>query len=103
MSIAGIGSRSSLIVQSLVDARRQLDDLQWQLGTGKLSDNYAGLGINRGLTVGLRSHLALLGAYGDAITNVDVRLELAQTTLGRIDDIRHIVKSSTLQPFTAAD
>ncbi len=57
MSITGIGSRSSLVVQSLVDMRRQLDDLQRQLGTGKKSDTYAGIGLDRGLAVGLRSHL----------------------------------------------
>ena len=63
MSITGVGSKSSLVVQSLVDMRRQLDDLQRQLGTGKMSDNYAGLGLDRGLAVGLRSHLAALGGY----------------------------------------
>ena len=35
--------------------RRQLDDLQRQLGTGKKSDTYAGLGLDRGLAVGLRT------------------------------------------------
>ena len=52
----------------MVDMRRQLDDLQRQLGTGKASDTYAGLGLNRGLAVGLRTHLASLGGFGDAIT-----------------------------------
>ena len=36
----------------LIDMRNQLDDLQRQLGTGKKSDSYAGLGLDRGLTVG---------------------------------------------------
>ena len=103
MSITGIGSQSSLVVQSLVDMRRQLDDLQRQLGTGKKSDNYAGLGLNRGLAVGLRSHLASLDGYGDAITNVGVRLDLAQSTLGRIGDIAHDVKSSALQSGVTID
>ena len=42
MSISGIGSRSTLVVQSLLDTRTQLDDLQRQLGTGQKSTNYAG-------------------------------------------------------------
>jgi flagellar hook-associated protein 3 FlgL len=103
MSITGIGSQSSLVVRSLVDMRRQLDDLQRQLGTGKVSDNYAGLGLNRGLAVGLRSHLASLGGFGDAITNVGVRLDLAQSTLGRIGEIAHDVKASALQSFVTID
>ena len=51
MTITGISSRSALSMQSIVDMRRQLDDLQRQLGTGKKSDTYAGLGLDRGLTV----------------------------------------------------
>jgi len=101
MSITGIGSRSSLAVGALVDMRRQLDDLQRQLGTGKISDDYAGLGLDRGLAVGLRGHLSSLDAFGDAINNVDVRLNLAQSALGRLDDIARSVKSSALQSFTA--
>jgi flagellar hook-associated protein 3 FlgL len=103
MSITGIGSKSSLVVQSLVDMRRQLDELQRQLGTGKASDSYAGLGLNRGLAVGLRSHLASLDGFGDAITNVGVRLDLAQSTLGRLGDIAHDVKSSALQSGGSID
>jgi flagellin-like hook-associated protein FlgL len=97
MSISGIGSRTSLIVQSLVNMRGQLDDLQRQLGTGKKSETYAGVGIDRGLAVGLRSQLSALDGFGSAITNVGVRLTLAQTTLGRISDIGHQVKSAAFQ------
>ena len=71
-------------MQSLVDMRQQLDDLQRQLGTGKKSDTYAGLGLDRGFAVGLRAQLSALAGYDDTITNVDVRLNLAQTALGRI-------------------
>jgi flagellar hook-associated protein 3 FlgL len=99
MSITGIGigSRTALAVQSLVDLRRRLDELQRQLGTGKKADTYAGVGVERGFAVGLRQHLAALGAYDDAISNVGARIRVAQTTLGRIADIGHAVKSAALQ------
>jgi flagellar hook-associated protein 3 FlgL len=100
MSITGVGSRSLLSVQSLVDMRAQLDDLQTQLGTGRKADNYAGIGVERGLAVGLREHLSALGAYDDAISNVGVRINLAQTSLGRLADIGHEVKTSALQRST---
>ena len=58
MNVTGVGARSSLVVQSLGDMRTQLGDLQRQLGTGKKSTTYAGLGIDRGLAVGLRSRLS---------------------------------------------
>jgi flagellar hook-associated protein 3 FlgL len=96
MSITGIGSRSTLSVQSLVDMRAQLDDLQRQLGSGQKADTYAGVGVERGLAVGLREHLSALGGYDDAITNVGVRISLAQTSLGRIADIGQDVRQSAL-------
>ncbi len=97
MSITGVGS-SLFSVQSLVDMRRQLDDLQRQLGSGQKADDYAGVGVERGLAVGLRQHLSMLGAYDAAVNTVGVRLTLAQTTLGRLADIGHQVKATTLQP-----
>lgn len=93
MSIGSVGARSLLLTQSLVDMRTQLGDLQRQLATGKRADDYAGIGIQRGLTVGLRSHLSAIESYKDTITSVGVRLELAQTALTRIADIGRETKS----------
>jgi len=94
MSITGIGSRSSLAVQALVDMRHRLDDLQRQLGTGKKADTYAGIGIDRGFVVGLRSHVSAIGAYDDTISSISVRMNLAQSALDRIADISHTTKSN---------
>jgi flagellin-like hook-associated protein FlgL len=100
MSISGIGSGSALGVQALLDMRRQLDDLQRQLGTGKKSDTYAGLGIDRGLLVGLRNRLSALDGYDSAISNVNVRIDLAQSALGRVGDIGRTLKSAAYQTAT---
>jgi flagellin-like hook-associated protein FlgL len=97
MSISGISSRSGLAVQSLVAMRSQLDDLQRQLGTGKKSDTYAGIGLERGLTVGLRGQISALTAYDSAITTVGVRLNVAQSSLDRINTLGHDVKASAIQ------
>ncbi|MCC6776580.1 MAG: flagellar biosynthesis protein FlgL [Hyphomicrobiales bacterium] len=97
MTVSGIGSQSALTVQSLVDMRRQLDDLQRQLGTGKKSDTYAGVGIDRGLAVGLRAHMSAIDGFGDAITNVGVRIDLAQSSLGRFIELARTVKSAAYQ------
>lgn len=94
MSISGIGNRSALTVRSLVEMRAQLDDLQRQLGTGLKAKDYAGLGIARGLAVGLRARLSAIGSFNDTITNVGVRLQLAQTSLSRISTIQREVKSA---------
>jgi flagellin-like hook-associated protein FlgL len=99
MSVGGIGSRSALQVQSLLDMRRQLDDLQRQLGTGKKADTYADAGVDRGLAIGLRSQLAAIGTFTNAIGMVDGRLKVAQTALTDIEaaatDVKHsMVKTS---------
>lgn len=102
MSITGVGPSSSLLVQSLVDMRNKLDDLQTQLGTGMKSQTYAGLGIDSGLTVGLRSQLSALSGYGDTITNVGVRLNLAQTALGQISSIAQDARSQMSSTLSVA-
>src|ERR1043166_1939755 len=100
MTVTGVGVTSSLIVQSLGDMRSQLADLQRQLGTGKKSTTYAGLGLDRGLAVGLRAKLSALSGYADSVTQVGVRIGLQQTGLSQIDSIGKTVKASTLtQPF----
>jgi flagellar hook-associated protein 3 FlgL len=98
MSVTGIGSQTSLTVQSLVQMRQQLDDLQRQLGTGKKADSYAGMGIDRGFAVGLRAQLSTLDAFDNTMKLVGVRLDLAQSALGRLSDIGQTVKSTALMP-----
>ncbi|MFN3349252.1 flagellar biosynthesis protein FlgL [Pseudorhodoplanes sp.] len=97
MSIANLGVRSLLLTQSLVGMRAQLGDMQRQLATGKRADDYAGLGIDRGLTVGLRAQLSAIGSYQDTVKSVGVRLELAQTALSRIADIGRETKALAAQ------
>src|SRR3954462_4585145 len=103
MSVTGVGSPASFAVQSLIDMRRQLDDLQRQLGTGQKSDTYAGMGIDRGFAVGLRSQVSALGAFDNAVNVVGVRINVAQSALGRLSDIGHTVKSTALQPASISN
>lgn len=81
MSVSSIGSNALPSIRSVIEMRDQLDDLQRQLGSGKKTTTYAGLGLDRGLTVGLRSQLSALAGYQQTITNVGVRLDLMQTAL----------------------
>ncbi len=100
MAISGLGTSSALSVNSLISLRSRLNDLERQLGSGKKSIDYAGLGIDRGLSVGLRARMTAIKTYKDTITNVDVRLKLAQSALTRISSITRSVKSVTqMSPF----
>jgi len=93
MAITGIGSNALLTMGPIMDMRNQLDDLQRQLGTGHKSDTYAGQGLDRGLTVGLRSQLSSISGYQSTVTQVGVRLDLMQTALSQFSDIRVFVQN----------
>src|SRR3954465_528738 len=97
MAVTGIAGSAGLTLQAIVDMRDQLNDLQRQLGTGKKSDSYAGLGLDRGLTVGLRSHLSGISGYQSTITQAGVRLNLMQTALTQFDSVSQQSKSTILQ------
>lgn len=94
--ISGLGMSSSLSIQTLVDMRNQLIDLQRQLGTGQRSQTYAGVGLDRGLTVGLRAHLSAISGYQSTITQVGVRLDLAQTSLTQLGQLSQSSKTTVL-------
>lgn len=97
MAVTGVGSSSAQALQAISTMRSKLDDLQRQLGSGNKSDTYAGLGLDAGLTVGLRSQLSSISGYQDTITQVGVRLDLMQTVLSQFGSVTQQTKSSILQ------
>src|SRR4051794_31869393 len=103
MTISGLGNRSGQTIQSLLNMRSRLDDLQRQLGTGKKSSTYSGLGLDRSLAVGLRSQLTSIKAFGDSINDVDVRLKLSQTALTQVDSSRIAVKNAVMKSVYTLD
>src|SRR5690242_21791385 len=103
MSISSIGAQSALIMQQLTQMRAQFDDLQRQLGTGQKSATYAGLGIDRGVTVSLNSQLSAIGGFDNTIQNVMARVNLMNTALGSMIDITSTVKSAMVQAHGVSD
>jgi len=101
MSIQGISGVSSQMISSLVDLNNQLNDLQQELGTGQASQNYAGLGVQRGLTVGLQQQLSAMSGFDDTITAVGTQLSVAQTALQGVATSADTVKKTALNsPFS---
>jgi hypothetical protein len=94
MAIQGIGMRSSFIGTGLLNIRDQLEDLQRQLGTGKKSETYAGLGTARSFAIGLRSQLSNLASYKDTIANVNTRLNIGNSVLERLIGVGANIKTS---------
>jgi flagellin-like hook-associated protein FlgL len=97
MTISSIGGKSAATIQTLVNLRGTLDDLQRQLSTGKKSTTYAGLGLDRGVTVSLRAQLSAMTSFDATADNVMTRINVAQASLSRISDIGASVKTSLMQ------
>jgi len=97
MSVSSIGAQSQMTIQQLVQMRAQFDDLQRQLSTGQKSATYAGLGIDRGVTVSLNSQLSAISSFDGTIDNVMARTNLMNTALGNMIDITSTVKSAMVQ------
>jgi flagellar hook-associated protein 3 FlgL len=94
MSVSGITGRSGAQISAVLTLQRQLADLNRQLGTGQKSESYAGLGLDRGLSMALRNQLSTLQAYQQSTTVIDTRLSMTQNALKQIDASAHAVKSS---------
>ena len=95
MSISSINSSSSVLGAQIRNINQQLTDLSTQLATGKLSQNYSGMGTNEGFAIAGRSQLSNIAAYTDTITNVNVNINLANTALQSLTTIRNTVQTGS--------
>ncbi len=85
---------SSSLVQNLTNSRLQLEDLQRQLGTGKIAETYGGLGGTARLTIlSMRAETSSISGYQRAIQNVDVQLQVTLQTVQRFADISSFTKT----------
>jgi flagellin-like hook-associated protein FlgL len=97
MSVSTVAGQAGFAITQLMSMRTQFNDLQRQLSTGQKSTTYAGLGLDRGVTVSLNAQLSAIGGYDDTITNVTTRISLMDGALGRMSDIGAAVKAAMVQ------
>lgn len=95
MSISSINYGSSVLGAQIRNINQQLTDLSTQLSTGKLSQNYSGMGTNEGFAIASRAQLSNIAAYTDTITNVNVTINLANTALQSLTTIRNTVQTGS--------
>ncbi len=103
MSISAIGAQSALAIQQLLAMRNQFDDLQRQLSTGQKSADYAGLGLNRGVTVALNAQLSAIAGYDATISAASTRIALMNTALTRMTDIGSTVRQAMVTANSTND
>src|ERR1041384_1480041 len=103
MSLSPISAQSAQAIQQLLDMRSQYDDLQRQLSTGQKSATYAGLGLDRGVTVSLNAQLSAVGGYDQTIGNVNTRIGLMNTALNGMTTLASTVKKAMAQAPVGAN
>lgn len=103
MSVSAIGAQSAQAIQQLVSMRAQFDDLQRQLSTGQKSANYAGLGLNRGVTVSLNAQLSAITGYDSTIDSVSTRINLMNTALTRMTTLGSSVRQAMVTANATGD
>lgn len=100
MTVSGVGIRTSFLASRILDLQNQFDDLQTQLASGKKSDTYAGMGVNRGFAIGLRAQMSSIDSYSDTMTNVTTRINVANAALTRISAIGTTVQGAATTSST---
>ena len=81
-----------------VGLRRELDELQRQLTTGKKAQSYGGLGFDRGTSLDFRAKIAALGSYDAAIQSAELRTTMITKGLEQLQANASDVKSAVLPP-----
>jgi flagellar hook-associated protein 3 FlgL len=80
MAINSIGS-TSLLGQSVLNIKNQLNTLQVQLATGEKSTTYSGMGTGEGFAIAARAQLSNITGYQTTITNAGTTISVANTAL----------------------
>jgi flagellar hook-associated protein 3 FlgL len=87
MAINGVNYGASVLSQSVLNLKNQLNTLQQQLTTGTKSTTYSGMGVNEGFAVAARAQLANISAFTDTMTNINTTIGVANTELQGLVDI----------------
>lgn len=81
ITATGRGAYRTATPHQFVSGRTQLDDLQRQLATKKKSETYAGLGLDRNVSLDLNGKLSALDGWLTGIERGQVNLKIASTAV----------------------
>ena len=103
MAIDGVSGRTNYLGSSILNIQSQLNDLTQQLSSGKKSNSYAGLGVDRGFATGLRAQLSALSSYADTATNVNTRISVANLSLQSLINSASTTKAAAIGSAVTLD
>lgn len=82
------------MTSQLLQMRTQLEDLQRQLGTGKKSESYAGLGYERSVSVSFRQRVTDIDNYASNVDETNLRIKLLDSSLTRLNKVPSDVRAA---------
>jgi flagellar hook-associated protein 3 FlgL len=94
MAINSIGSSTSLLGQSVLNIKNQLNTLQVQLASGEKATTYSGMGSGEQFAIAARTQLANITGYQNTITNVGTTINAANAALQNLVDTANQVESA---------
>ena len=97
MTISSVNGRSTQMLNSLLSLRSQLDDLTRQISTGQKANTYAGLGVQRGVSISLRSQLSAIQGYDATGQTANTRINIANTALESMAKVVANTKAAMFQ------
>src|ERR1700679_938555 len=86
MAINSIGSSTSLLGQSVLNIKNQLNTLQVQLASGEKGTTYSAMGTGEEFAIPARAQLANIAGYKNALTKVGTTINVANTALQNLSD-----------------
>jgi flagellar hook-associated protein 3 FlgL len=88
---------------SVLRLKSQLATLQVQMATGEKAANLAEMGSDRSFELTLRSRMSRIAGYQDTIKTVDLRLDVLDQAVSRLDEIEADARGSAAPGSYGAD
>jgi flagellin-like hook-associated protein FlgL len=96
--MVGIVNRSMYPVQTSMNLISKMQErfatLQTQLATGQKASDLAGMGADRFVTLSMQSRISRIEGYQNSIDMVNMRLEVYDEVVGRLDKVESTARAS---------
>lgn len=89
--------------QSISELRAEIDNLSRQLSTGKKAQSLSEMGNFLSRSIDLRSRLARLSVYDDAISSTNMNIDARTNVIKSISEVSNQVETNSLSPSTTAE
>src|SRR6187551_2316096 len=83
-------------INNIMTMKERYDTLQTQLSSGQKASRLSEMGSNRYFDLALRQRMSRIDSYQDNIKSVDLRLNVLDNTISRLDIIEADARAVTL-------